>query len=81
MSRAIARVLTIQVALDAEIACINTCVAPPTIEDIRETLMHNAPFEDYVISVELMADQQRPMSADEFGVAISTEGKVNNEQN
>ena len=78
---AMARVLTIQVALDAEVAEIDPRIATPNIVDITEALMLNAPFSDHVIGVSLMAVSARPMDAAEFRVALSTEGKTYNEQN
>lgn len=72
---AMARVLTIQVALDAEVLELDSCIASPTIADIREALILDAPFSDHVISVSLMAESTRPMDVEEFDVAISTEGK------
>ena len=76
---AMARILVIEVALDAEVAELDSCIATPNIVDITEALMLNAPFSDHVIGVSLMAVSARPMDAEEFRVALSTEGKAYNE--
>ncbi len=72
-----ARVLTILVTIDAEIAELTPVgsapVKPPTINDIRDALLHDAPFGDYVLGVALMAERVRPMTEEERKFAISTE--------
>lgn len=77
---ATARILTIRVSVDAGITALGSGVTPPKIADIREALMFDAPFSDYVIAVELMAEADHPMNVDEFNVAISTEGRDYHDQ-
>ena len=70
------RDLTILVSIDAQIAELGglgggATVPPPDIDMIRDTLMEDLAFGDYIVGVALMAERERPMTEKERKVALS----------